>query len=158
MARFGDRGFFDRLIAVRAGAGREREEGPGIDRAAVYPNLEMHVRTMSAAGGADLADVLTGGDRRADGQAGGEGRHMRVSGDDAVGMADIDDVAVRVIPAGIDDGTAGGRADRGAVRRHHIQAGVAMAKTARDVFELDRRASHRAAEAFRVGGKGGEGQ
>lgn len=154
-------GFFDQRGVGRAGAGGQGQIRPGVDWATGDANLEMHVGPMSAAGMANLADQLARRDRGSGSDAGGEGLHMSVAGDHAVGVLDVDDLAVGEVDPGVDDGAAGGCVDGGALGRHHVQAGMAVGEAAGDVFELRGRGAHLAAEGLGLGGereKGEEGQ
>jgi hypothetical protein len=147
-------------LCDRRGVGYAGAAGqvPGVDRAAGDANVEMHMRPMGAAGVANLADRLARRVRGSWGDAQGESLHMGVAGDHAVGVLDVDDIALSVIAPGVDHGAAGGGEDGGALGRHHVQTGVAMREAAGDVFELGGRVAHLAAEGLRLGGERKEGE
>ena len=151
----GHLGRFDQRGVGYPGAGGQV---PGVDRASGDANVEMHTRSMGAAGVADLADDLAGRDGSTRACGGGKGGHVGVVGDDPVGVLDVDDVAVCIVSPRVDHGAAGGGADGGALGRHHVQTGVAVSEPARYVFELRRRSAHCAAEGLRLGGERKKGE
>src|SRR4051812_31170384 len=85
-------------------------------------DLEVQVRAGRLALAADLGDLLPGGDDVAGGHV--EVLHVAVDLDVAVGVLDVDGVAVTRCRAGPQDHTVGGRVDRGAERGGQVDAPV----------------------------------
>src|SRR5690606_25578337 len=84
-----------------------------VDLGAVAADLEMQVRAGGIAGRADLADDLAGADLGPD--AGLDAAEVRVEGAQAVGVHDLDEVAVAAVAAG--------GADHALGRGQHARAG-----------------------------------
>src|SRR5436189_211327 len=105
------------------------EEGHGIDRAAVDPDLVVQVAAGRAAGRAHQADQIAAVDALA-----GQGdplREVAVAGLDALAVVDLDQIAVAaIVPFGASDDAVCGRVDRGAHRAGEIDPGVHRGWTA----------------------------
>src|SRR5690606_35050805 len=101
------------------------EELPRIDRAAVLPHLEVHVRTRGTPGRTGLGDLLPGADRLA--PLAHQARVVRVAGHEAVAVGDLHGVTVPGLVAGEADHAIGDGLDRVADVGLEVDAGVELA-------------------------------
>src|SRR5437016_2785391 len=121
-----------------------------IRRPAVHDEFVVQMRAGCQTGRADETDGFFLVDALPDVQSLCELRQMAVARPDAVGVTQLDQVAVAALSAGDSDDAVGGRADRRAVRGRVIRAlvrtpalqnrMVAIAEPAGDVAVLQRRA------------------
>src|ERR1700722_10766603 len=94
----------------------------GVDRDAVYSDLEVEVGAGGSAGHAYCADCLAALDVLA--LADEDLRAVAVEGGHRAAVVDDDRVAVAAAPAGEDDAAARARGDRGALGGAYVDAGV----------------------------------
>src|SRR6056297_112101 len=95
-----------------------------INRFAVHPKLEVQMRPGGPPGGADIADHLPRLHALAFAGVWGEAAHMGVAGLAAIGVVDIDGVAIAARNPGKGNTPAGGGLYRGAGGRRPIDAVV----------------------------------
>src|SRR5690606_17152217 len=98
-----------------------------VDRAAVLPDLEVHVGTRGTPGRAGLGDLLPGADRLA--HLAHQARVVGVAGHEAVAVVDLHGVAVAGLVAGEADHAIGDGLDRVADVGLEVDAGVELAAT-----------------------------
>src|SRR5699024_2091940 len=108
------------------------EPGRGVDGFGVRTagtDLEVQVRAGALPAGADVADVLAGGDGVADGDVDAVVPHVNVGGRDlltADGVLDDDDAAAGLTVVRDGDDPVGRGEDRGAVRGGEVGTGVQL--------------------------------
>src|SRR2546422_2203931 len=145
-----------RLQLRRHGLAGARVFALRIRRPPVHQELIVQVWTRSETRRAHIADDLLLGDALSHMESRGEAREVAVAGPNAIGVPELDQVAIPAVAAGLRDDPVRGGADRRAVRRRVVGALVgspaledrmeAPADAARDMAEAQRRPQKRAAQ------------
>src|SRR5574344_232841 len=118
--------------AAHRGIAAGTEELARIDRHPVLPHLEMHMGTGRTPGRTGLGDLLPGPDQVALAHA--QARVVRISGDIAIAVVDIDHIAVGTVDTGELDHTVSHRQHRVTDPGAEIQALVVASATTERVI------------------------